>query len=146
MANPQLFFGLIAAVITAALTYWFKKKLKITLFYSLIAFLMIGTILHFIITPSVIALLINCFFYNRFKKNWSALLLSIPGVLIVLLIFSLTINLFIQDSVSGSMSLGQGLGVGIGMGLAYILMMMLGLVSYFVSLLVITIIRAKAKK
>lgn len=146
MADPMIVIGLIIGIVIGIIYYWFKRNWKQSLLYVLVIFLGVGTLLHFIIAPIIIAVLINRLLHRYIKKNWVIFLLSVPGVILVLGLLSSTINLYIVTSISGPMSLGEALGRGIGMGLMFIILIIAGLIVYLITIVTLLIIDLKKRK
>lgn len=141
MANPLVAFGIIFGIIAGLLAYKYKKKWWLVIVIAVVTFLGVGTPAHFAIVPALIGVLINKLLYKYIKINWVSLLVSLPGVFLIVGILAGTGKLYLKLSHSGPVGIGEAIGIGVAMGIAYALFILMGIISYVIATLVTSICR-----
>jgi hypothetical protein len=132
-ANPAVALGILSGLAAGAFNYIRQKSVKRAALTAVIAFLALGTPLHFIIVLVFAGYHANKLLHRYLDRNWSSFIVSLLGLPVLFGVLQATGRLYVTLSVPGPLDLGGALAVGITMGLLYALLIVAGSVSYVLS-------------
>ncbi len=132
-ANPAVALGILSGLVAGAFIYVREKSVKMAALAAVIAFLALGTPLHFIIVPVFAGYHANNLIHRYIARNWASFLVSLLGLPVLFGVLQVTGRLYVVLSAPGPMDLGGALAVGITLGLLYAMLIIAGTVSYALS-------------
>ena len=144
-ANPAVALGVLSGLAAGAFIYRREKSVRRAAVAAVIAFLALGTPLHFIIVPAFAGYHANKLVYRYIDRNWSSFLVSLLGLPVLFAVLQATGRLYVTLSAPGPLDLGGVIAVGIGMGLLFALLIIAGTASYALSSLFASFRRRQAR-
>ena len=132
-ANPAVALGILSGLAAGTFIYHRGRSVKRAAVAAVIAFLALGTPLHFIIVPLFAGYPTNNLLHRYLDRNWSSFIVSLLGLPVLFGVLQATGRLYVTLSMPGPLDLGGALAVGITMGLLYAVLIVAGSVSYVLS-------------
>lgn len=132
-ANPALALGILSGLAAGAFTYVRQRSAKRAAVAAVVAFLALGTPLHFIIVPVFAGYHANNLVHRYLGRNWASFLVSLLGLPVLFGVLQATGRLYVVLSAPGPLDLGGALAIGITLGLLYAALIVAGSVTYVLS-------------